>query len=223
MRRGRITNLLRCVWTDPVSKALSRNRKPSHEEDVEESGPSSARVRITAVSLGQSLSAVGGMLAFRARTGPVTPSNPSVTTCSPTFSRRMAGGASCSTTSTHHFSSMSAYLIPHSPMAHRPRDSHRSPLPVVGPPVVVVQPRLVLARDIDIRIIGGRLLDPLLVDVDHDHFLLGGHRAEPGRGQQHLATRQPAARVDDEIAGLEVRVAQQNVDDVSDLAIGGQD
>src|SRR5439155_8810255 len=138
---------------EPPSDACEQTlwRKSSHEEDVEESGPSSARVRITAVSLGQSLSAVGGMLAFRARTGPVTPSNPSVTTCSPIFSRRMAGGSSCSTTSTHHFSSISEYLIPHSPMRHRPSAGSR--LPVVRPPVIVVQARLVFAGDRGIGII----------------------------------------------------------------------
>src|SRR3990172_680089 len=93
---------------------------PSSEVDNDESGASSTRVRMTGVSLGQSFSASGGMLALWTRTGPMTQSKPSATTRPPTCSRRTSGGASCSTRSTHHLSSASEYFMPQRPIAAPP-------------------------------------------------------------------------------------------------------
>src|SRR6266511_5638054 len=114
-----------CGAQEPTENGLPRVRSHVmvlrvHDVEIEESGPISARVRMTGVSLGQSLRAAAGMLALRASTGPVTPSKPSVTSRPPTFSRHTAGGASWRTTSTHHLSLTSAYLMAQSPMASPP-------------------------------------------------------------------------------------------------------
>src|SRR5262249_50503609 len=118
---------------------LSDPKTAAHDAvESEESGASSARVRITGVSIGQSSSASCGMLTRRASTGPVTSAKPTVTTRSPTLPRATAGGFSCTTRSTHRFSCSSAYLIAQRPMGCFPRS------PVVRVAVVIVESRLVL-------------------------------------------------------------------------------
>src|SRR5262245_7323670 len=187
---------------------------PTHDAAArEESGPSSARVRITGVSIGQSSSASAGMLTRRASTGPLTSVKPSVTTRLPALPRATAGGLSWITRSTHHVSCSSAYLIAQRPMVS----------PVVRVAVVVMEARLVLAGDLGVQLVRRSFLDSLLGQVDHEGLLSRGDRAQPRRGEQHLAASQPAAGVHYHVADLEVGVAEQDVAHVADLAVGGED
>src|SRR5262252_4340338 len=185
--------------------------------ESEDSGASSARVRITGVSIGQSSSASGGMLTRRASTGPVTSVKPSETTRSPTLLRATAGGFSCTTRSTHHFSCSSAYLIAQRPMRRIPGS------PVVRVAVVIVEPRLVLPGYLAVGLVRRGFLDPLLREVDHERLLARGDAAQPCRGEEHFATRKPVPRLHHHVAGLEVRVAEQDVAHLADLAVGGED
>src|SRR5215510_1535579 len=99
---------------------LGDPEQAAHEAvEREESGASSARVRITGVSIGQSSSASAGMLTRRASTGPLTSVKPSVTTRLAALPRATAGGLSWITRSTHHVSCSSAYLIAQRPMSHQ--------------------------------------------------------------------------------------------------------
>jgi hypothetical protein len=86
-----------------------------------------------------------------------------------------------------------------------------------------VQPRLVVASEIGVRLVLGRLLDALLLDV-HDHRLpLGGHAADPGGGEHHLLAGEPVAGVDDEVAQLHLTVVHDEIADAADLPVGGED
>src|SRR3546814_6634070 len=64
----------------------------------------------------------------------------------------------------------------------------------------------------------GRLLDGVAVGVDQQLLVAPVDAAGPGRRHQHLAARQPVARVDDEKAQAPVGVVDQEVVDVADLA-----
>src|SRR5262252_8088292 len=185
--------------------------------ESEDSGASSARVRITGVSIGQSSSASGGMLTRRASTGPVTSAKPSVTTRSPALPRATAGGFSCITRSTHHFSCSSAYLIAQRPIRRFPGS------PVVRVTVVIVESRLVLSGYLGVGLVRRGFLDPLLRQVDHERLLARSDRAQPCRGEEHFATGKPVAGLHHDVAGFEVRVAEQNIAHLADLAVGGED
>src|SRR5215475_2437156 len=130
--------LLGEIADDPLRTSVERRRHPLVERrhlrdpetaahdavEREESGASSARVRMTGVSIGQSSSASAGMLTRRASTGPLTSVKPSVTTRSPALPRATAGGFSWTTRSIHHFSCSSAYLIAQRPMSGSPLTSN---------------------------------------------------------------------------------------------------